>query len=160
MTWRALETEAPEIARLGKERLDEAGVALLGTVRRGGWPRISPVEPYFVEGLLLFGAMSWSGKAHDLSRDGRCVLHSAVSGPEGSEGELKLYGRAEEIEDADLRDAPRKAWWVGRAREDARVFSLEIEQAVFFSWDGERGVLSMRRWSPGRGYTEAERPYP
>lgn len=47
MLWRELETAAPEIARLGKERLDQAGVALLGTVRKDGSPRISPVEPYF-----------------------------------------------------------------------------------------------------------------
>ncbi|MGH3029924.1 MAG: pyridoxamine 5'-phosphate oxidase family protein [Gaiellaceae bacterium] len=160
MTWRALETEAPEIARLATERFERAGIALLGSVRGDGSPRISPVEPYFVEGHLLFGAMSWSGKTRDLIRDPRCVLHSAVSDPDGSEGELKLYGRVEEIEDAKIREAPGKAWWVGRPREDARVFSLEIERAAFVSWDAERGLMKTQRWSPDAGYSEVERSYP
>jgi hypothetical protein len=88
------------------------------------------------------------------------VLHSAVSDPDGSEGELKLYGRAVEIEDAEIREAPGNAWWVGRPRRDARVFSLEIERAVFVSWDGERGLMRTQRWSPESGYSDAERSYP
>ncbi|MGH3046042.1 MAG: pyridoxamine 5'-phosphate oxidase family protein [Gaiellaceae bacterium] len=155
-----LETGSPEIARLAKERFEGAGIALLGSVRRDGSPRISPVEPYFAEGHLLFGAMSWAGKTRDLIRDPRCVLHSAVSDPDGSEGELKLYGRAGEIEDAELREAPGKAWWVGRPREGARVFSLEIERAVFVSWDAEGGLMKTRRWSPEAGESEGERRYP
>jgi hypothetical protein len=46
MIWCDLETAAPEIARLGKERFEPARVALLGTIRKDGSPRISPVEPY------------------------------------------------------------------------------------------------------------------
>lgn len=160
MTWNALETGAPELARLAKERFEAAGIALLGSVRRDGSPRISPVGPCFAEGHLLFGAMSWSGKGRDLIRDPRCVLHSAVSDPEGSEGELKLYGRAVEIEDAEIREAPGNAWWVGRPRREARVFSLEIERAVFVSWDAGRGVMKTQRWSRESGYSEVERSYP
>ena len=160
MAWNALESGAPEIARLGRERLEQAGIALLGSLRRDGSPRISPVEPSFAEGQLLFGAMSWSGKARDLLRDPRCVLHSAVSDPDGAEGELKLYGRAVEIEDAAIREAPGNAWWVGRPRREARVFSLEIERAVFVSWDAGRGVMKTLRWSPESGYGEVERSYP
>jgi hypothetical protein len=160
MTWRVLATEAPELARLAAERFEGAGIALLGSVRRDGSPRISPVGPYFAEGHLLFGAMSWSGKTRDLARDPRCVLHSAVSDPDGAEGELKLYGRAVEIEDAEIREAPGKAWWVGRPRGEARVFSLEIERAVFIDWDAGRGVMMTQRWSPESGYSEVERSYP
>jgi hypothetical protein len=84
MIWAEFEGAAPEIARLGRERFVRAGVALLGTLRRDGSPRISPVEPHFVSGHLLFAAMSWSVKARDLARDPRCVLHSAVSDPDAS----------------------------------------------------------------------------
>jgi hypothetical protein len=90
MIWRDLEAAAPEIARLGKERFDRARLALLGTLRKDGSPRISPVEPYLTQGHLLFGAMSWSLKRRDLLRDPRCVLHSAISDPDSGEGELKL----------------------------------------------------------------------
>src|SRR2546429_650067 len=69
MIWNDLEAAAPEIAQLGKECFERARVALLGTLRRDGSPRISPVEPYLVHGQLLFGAMSWSLKTRDLLRD-------------------------------------------------------------------------------------------
>jgi hypothetical protein len=158
MAWNALEAGAPELARLARERFEGVGIALLGSVRRDGSPRISPVEPSFAEGHLLFGAMSWSGKAQDLVRDPRCVLHSAVTDPDGSEGEVKLYGRAEEVEEG-IREAP-KAWWVARPREEARVFSLEVERALFVSWDAGRGVMKTLRRSPESGYREVERGYP
>ena len=159
MIWRDLETAAPEIARLGWQRLERARVALLGTLRSDGWPRISPVEPYLAQGHLLFGAMSRSLKARDLLRDPRCVLHSAVTGPDNAEGELKIYGRAEAA-DEELRSSCPQGWWADRPAESALVFSLAIEQAAFVSWDLERGEMTVRRWSPGRGYTETTRGYP
>jgi hypothetical protein len=67
---------APEIAWLGMARLNAARVALLGTLRFDGAPRISPVEPYFAAGRLLMGAMAWSKKAADLRLDSWYVLHS------------------------------------------------------------------------------------
>ncbi len=158
MSWHDLEASAPEIARLGKERLVHARVALLGTLRKDGSPRISPVEPYLSQGHLLFGAMSWSLKRRDLLRDSRCVLHSAVTGPDQGEGELKLYGCATEA-DAQVRDSCQ-GWWLERPRGDATVFVLDVEQAAFVSWDTERGQMIVRRWSAQRGYAEDTRGYP
>jgi hypothetical protein len=94
VAWRDLEAGAPEIARLGLARLAAARVALLGTLRRDRSPRISPVEPYVAGGELLIGVMASSAKAADLRRDQRCALHSAVTGPDAGEGELKLSGTA------------------------------------------------------------------
>jgi hypothetical protein len=159
MTWSELEAAAPEIVRLGKERFDAAGVALLATLRKDGWPRISPVEPYLVEGHLLFGSLVWSAKTMDLSRDARCTLHSAVSSPESGEGEFKLYGRAGAA-GGDLRDACQDGWWQTMAREVAAVFALAVEHAAFTSWDAERGEVVFRTWSPGNGYQETRRRYP
>lgn len=159
MKWGDLEAAAPEIAEGGKERLEQARVVLLGTLRRDGSPRISPVEPFVNQGHLVFGAMSWSAKARDLLRDPRCVLHSAVSGPDSGEGELKLYGRAIEA-DEDVRNSCVGAWWVERPADAATVFALEIERAVFVSWDHEGGRMTVRRWSQQRGATETTRSYP
>jgi hypothetical protein len=158
MSWGSLEESAPEIARLGKERFDQARVALLATLRKDGSPRISPVEPYLSQGHLLFGAMSWSLKAHDLLRDSRCVLHSAITGPDNGEGELKLYGRAIKA-DEQLRDNCQ-GWWSERPSGAAIVFALEVEQAAFISWNTERGQMIVQRWSPHRGYSKRTREYP
>src|SRR5262245_66489877 len=90
------------------DRLNSAHVALLGTLRRDGSPRISPIEPYIVEGQLLIGAMAWSAKVGDLRRDPRYVLHSVVTGPDSGEGELKLYGPAVEALPGDTSPPPRR----------------------------------------------------
>jgi Pyridoxamine 5'-phosphate oxidase len=159
MIWRDLEKAAPDIARLGRERLEGARVALLGTLRKDGSPRISPVEPFLCRDHLLFGSMSWSLKTRDLRRDPRCVLHSAVSDPDAGEGELKLFGRAEEVAD-ELREGCSEGWWIGRPREQAAVFSLAIDQATFISWATDRDEMTVKRWSPRLGYRETTRRYP
>lgn len=159
MTWQDLEVAAPEIAHLGRESLERTRMGLLGTLRKDGSPRISPVEPYFAEGHLLFGAMAWSLKVRDLARDPRCVLHSAITGPDAGEGELKLYGRATET-DEQLRDACGDGWWIGRPRESARVFSLSIDEASFVNWDYQGGEMVVRRWSRERGFRTTKRSYP
>lgn len=159
MIWRDLEAAAPEIARLGEERFDRARVALLGTLRKDGSPRISPVEPYLTQGHLLFGTMSWSSKTRDLRRDPRCVLHSVISDPDSGEGELKLYGRAI-VADEQTRNGCQEGWWATRPAEAASVFSLHITQGTFISWDIEHGEMTVRRWSPQLGYRETRRDYP
>lgn len=127
--WQDLELGAPDIARLGMTQPNSAGVALLGTLRRDGSPRISPIEPYLAEGQLLLGAMGRSGKAADLLRDPRCILHSTVTGADNGEGELKLYGSAVEAGE-HLRGVTADVWWSAWPPNKAIVFSLHIEQAV------------------------------
>jgi Pyridoxamine 5'-phosphate oxidase len=157
--WRDVELGAPEIARLGMARLASARVALLGTLRRDGSPRISPIEPYIAEGQLLIGAMAWSAKVGDLRRDPRYVLHSVVTGPDSGEGELKLYGLAAEA-GPGLRGAAPDAWWLAWAPDKAVVFTLRIGQAAFVGWGINRNLMTVHRWSEGSGYSVATRPYP
>jgi hypothetical protein len=158
-SWRDVELGAPQIARPGRARLESARLALLGTLRRDGSPRISPVEPCIAEGQLLIGAMAWSAKAGDLRRDPRYVLHSAVTGPDSGEGELKLYGSAVEA-GRDLRNAAADAWWRAWAPEKAVVFTLRIGQAAFVDWDIKRGLMTVHRWSRASGYAVASHRYP
>jgi hypothetical protein len=158
-SWRDVELGAPELARLGIARLSSARVALLGTLRRDGSPRISPIEPCIAAGHLLIGAMAGSVKATDLRRDPRYVLHSVVTGPDSGEGELKLYGSAAEA-GQDLRAAAAGAWWLGWPPDKAVVFILRIGQAAFIGWDVERGVMTVHRWSPAGGYAVASHRYP
>lgn len=158
-SWRDPEHAAPRIAQPGRERLESARVALLGTLRRGGAPRISPVEPYLCQGHLLFGSMSGSLKTRDLLRDPRCVLHSAVDAPDRGDAELKLSGRAVEAP-RDIRDACADGWWHTRPPDAALVFELRIEQATLIEWSLDRGEMTTRRWSAPNGFTETTRSYP
>jgi hypothetical protein len=158
ITWRQLETAAPPIARLATERFDAMRVAMLGTVRGDGSPRISPIEPYLSQGHLLFGAMSWSRKTTDLLRDPRCVLHSAITAPDAGDPEIKLYGRAVEAT-PEIREGCSSGWW--QTRHDAAVvFVLAIELATSIEWNLHEGQMLIQHWSAANGLTEESRSYP
>ena len=101
MTWQEFAQQDPELAALGQERLDRNGLVMVATLRKNGWPRISPVEPLFHNGQLYLGMMWRSRKALDLLRDPRCSIHNAVSDRMASEGEFKVYSRALDITDTE-----------------------------------------------------------
>ena len=88
---------------MGEQIFERTGLVLIGTLKKDGWPRISPVEPLFTDGHLYLGMMWRSSKALDLLRDPRCTVHSATSNRDGSEGDFKVYGRAEAIHDLEMR---------------------------------------------------------
>ena len=50
--WEEFSAEAPELASHAKKLFDKTHVVLLGTVRKDGSPRISPVEFVFFDGKL------------------------------------------------------------------------------------------------------------
>jgi hypothetical protein len=159
MRWDEFAAECPELAQLGEERLRAKELCLVGTLRKNGYPRISPVEPDFVDGELMLGMMWRSPKALDLLRDPRLVVHSVVSERSGKEGDFKLYGRAVPIDDPDRRSAYRAAI---KARIDwepdepnFHVFAVDAESAGFvtfaeprygLAWDPD---LGLRRWEIG-----------
>ena len=134
-TWQQFASQAPELAALGEAQLGRTGLALVGTLRRDGWPRISPVEPFIVDGQLYLGMMWRSVKALDLLRDSRCVVHSTVSDREGTEGEFKVYGRAVEVTSLDERrrfaDAVYAAIGFRPEEPEFHCFSIAIESVVF-----------------------------
>ena len=140
-TWQQFAVRAPELAALGEAQFARTGLALVGTLRRDGWPRISPVEPFIAGGQLYLGMMWRSVKALDLLRDPRCVVHSTVSDRSGTEGEFKVYGRAREVTDPGewrtFGDAVYAA--IGFRVEDVEghCFAVEIESVVFSVLRGE-----------------------
>ena len=147
MIWSEFEKAAPEIAQLGEERFDRSGVVLVGTVRKDGSPRISPVEPLITQGQLFLGMMWRSKKALDLIRDPRCVVHSTISNRDGSEGEFKLRGRALDVPDPDMREGYSEALYEKiewRPKDLYHLFSVDIESAAFIVYQNDE--QSVRRW--------------
>jgi hypothetical protein len=160
MIWSDFERAAPALAEPARVRLESTRMALLGTIRADGSPRISPIEPYFATNDLVFGAMARSLKARDLGRDPRCVLHSAISDPDAGEPEFKLYGRASEIVEPAVREARADAWWLSHPPAAAQVFTLDIDHAASVVWALERGEMTVMRWSERRGLEQTSRSYP
>lgn len=158
MRWADLEAAAPELARAGLERFTDAEVALLGTIRPDGKPRISPVQPNVIGGELVFAVMA-SPKWDDLKRDARCVLHSAIPDGSGDVPEFKVYGRAVRTDDPALVWADDK-WWTEQPREAFEVFTIDIDEVVLVAWDTSFGRMRTQRWRPGGGAEDAERRYP
>jgi hypothetical protein len=158
VSWRDLEAGAPDLAGEGWARFERTRVALLGTVREDGSPRISPVEPFLRRGELVIGVMR-SPKLDDLRHDPRCVLHSSVSDIDGSEGEFKVHGRAMPTDDPALLNADG-TWWAGRDPELVGVFTIEIEAAVLVTWSAEQERMTTSRWSRAAGARERTRSYP
>ena len=158
MSWRDLEAGAPELAREGWARFSGTKVALLGTIREDGSPRISPVEPFLIQGQLVVGVMP-SPKLQDLRRDPRCAVHSSVSDIDGSEGEFKVHGRAISTEDPALLNADG-TWWAGREPDRAGVFAIEIDEALLVTWTADQGRMTTARWSRAAGTRESTRTYP
>jgi hypothetical protein len=150
--WAEFEVAAPALAALGRERLEQFGIAFVGTVRRDGGPRVNPVEMYFVDGHLTCNMMWRSLKALDLLRDSRVFVHTVVPNRDADDGEFKLRGRAVPIEDVPLRhdvsDAIEAAiQW--RPPERSHFFAIEVESAAYVDYRG--GQQYVRRWSRGRG---------
>ena len=153
VTWQEFAEKNPELAAVGEAQFRRTGLALVGTLRRDGWPRISPVEPFIVDGRLYLGMMWRSRKALDLLRDSRCVVHSTVSDRLGSEGEFKVYGRAVEVKDLDERkrfgDAVFEAIGYRPEEPEFHCFSIDIESVAFTRLEGEQMVHQV--WRAGEG---------
>src|SRR6478752_5948497 len=94
MRWEDLHEGQPRLAAIAAERLVAPGVLLVVTIRADGTPRLSPVEPFVLDGDLWLSMLLGSLKAADLLRDPRVLVHSIVTGPDGGEGEMKVRGTA------------------------------------------------------------------
>ena len=66
---REFEQLAPELADRVRERFERTGLALVGTLRADGSPRVSGWEPLFADGEIWLGSMPGSRKNDDLRRD-------------------------------------------------------------------------------------------
>jgi hypothetical protein len=147
MIWTHFRDATPEMAALGEERFERTGVVLVGTIRKDGSPRISPVEPLITQGHLFLGMMWQSRKALDLLRDPRCVVHSTICNRDGSEGEFKLRGLAVDVPDQDMRESYCEALYqkiAWRPEEPYHLFSVDIESASFIIYENEEKMV--KQW--------------
>jgi hypothetical protein len=152
MRWDEFARACPQIAGMAEQRFGADRLVMLGTLRLDGSPRISPCEVEVVSGQLVLGMIWRSRKALDLVRDARVTVHSATCRPEGTDGDIKLYGRAHESADIGLRrsyqrQVEEKLQW--RPPDRGHVFVVDVEGAGFvvfgedgygLAWDETRGL--------------------
>lgn len=146
MSWKDLENAAPELATFGLKRF-EIGVAYLATVRQDGSPRVHPVTPIIGQGHLFLFMEPTSPKGHDLRRDERYALHSAVSDQNGTSGEFIITGSAKIILDPIERSlASQLASYTPADRYI--LFELSIESAVSTIY--KDGLPVRQHWRRGK----------
>jgi hypothetical protein len=156
MDWHEFEVEVPRLARLAEERLLEPGVVLVGTIRKDGSPRISPVEPFLMEGDLWLSMLWGSHKAADLQRDPRVLVHSIVTSRDGGGGEIKVRGvcRQEHDHSVQHRYAAAVAAELGWQPQVSRfhLFSVEIGSVAYLRYDDPTGDQYVVLWPPGQEF--------
>jgi pyridoxamine 5'-phosphate oxidase-like protein len=152
--WDDLQERQPRLGAIAHERLITPGVLQVVTIRADGTPRLSPVEPFVLDGELWLSMMLGSRKAADLQRDPRVLVHSIVTGPSGEEGELKLRGVTREVTDEPTQRRYAEAvsealpWSpeVGRFH----LFAVDIHQVTYLRYDNASGDQYLVLWPPGR----------
>jgi hypothetical protein len=153
MRWDDLHAQQPRLGAVANDRLLGPGVVLVATIRRDGTPRLSPVEPFVLDGDLWLSMLLGSLKATDLHRDPRVLVHSVVTGPNGEDGELKLRGTAVAADDHDIQqryaDAVAAALpWspeVGRFH----LFRVDVDDVTYIRYDNDSGDQYLVRWPAG-----------
>jgi hypothetical protein len=156
MKWAQLMSEQARLAELGELRLTRPGVVLVGTVRRDGTARISPVEPLVMDGEFWLCMMWGSAKARDLLRDPRVLVHNIVTNRDGADGEFKIRGTARAVEDAEVqrRFAHEAETRLGWRPEPGRfhLFAVDIESVTVIRYDTDSGDQYVTLWPAAREY--------
>jgi hypothetical protein len=153
-SWSEVEAEAPELAALARGFLDAHKHKTLATLRRDGSPRISGTEMEFVGPDVCFGSMWRAVKALDLLRDPRFALHSGSADPSEWKGDAKLAGRAEELDDPEVKAAmtgeggPSGPW---------HLFRCDVTELVVVRLGEPADHLVIESWHEGRGLTRRRR---
>lgn len=129
--WEEFARERPEMAQAGHALLYRFGPGLgfLGTVRDDGEPRVHPVCPVVAHGGLYVFIGNQSPKVNDLKSNGRLALH-AFPMPEVDD-EFYVAGRAQRIDDADVRQVVYQAYIAtGAHTSNDTLFELLLERAL------------------------------
>jgi pyridoxamine 5'-phosphate oxidase-like protein len=143
MRWDEFQSDAGAFGDEARGMLERPGVVLVGTIRRDGTPRISPVEPFFWDSELWLAMMWRSQKTADMYRDPRVLVHSVITGREGTEGEAKVRGEAIPERDPDRRSAVCRA--IGEALpwkpdpERVELFRIDVQNVALVRYEPEGG---------------------
>ena len=156
MKWSEVERRQPRLADLGRQRLLDPGVVLVATIRRDGTPRLSPVEPFVMDGELWLSMLWQSTKAVDLIRDSRVLVHGVVTNRDGREGEFKVRGSARNEKDSGVQRRYAEAvsqalGWKPEAGQ-FHLFGVDIDHLSYLRYDEPTGDQFVTQWPPGREY--------
>ena len=145
-TWNDFADSAPELAAFGAERLARrASPAYLATIRADGRPRVHPVTPIIGGGRLYLFMEPTSPKGRDLRERGSFALHNGVPDTAGTGGEFFVSGRAQLVNDDDVRRMAAAAASYEPADRYV-LFELDVTEARCNGY-GDVVLPSPKSWS-------------
>jgi hypothetical protein len=140
-TWAEFERAEPELAAFGRVRLD-GSVCFQATMRRNGWPRVHPVEPWIAAGLLCVRFRGRSPKVAEVTANGRYAMHTPMDNPDGEGGEFLVVGWMEQM--SDRHPAARSI--ADAAPYPLAFYALSVEEATATTYEGAEREPVYRRW--------------
>lgn len=153
-SWNEFATAAPRISTVFTRRHAATGnLCMLATLRKDGFPRISPLEPRIFEGQLILAGMPNTTKFADLARDPRFCLHTATVDTQVSDGDVKLFGTVHDLQDPALHQRFAEALFEEtgfdlRGRKFEPFYVADITGAS--SVEIVDGRLEVTIWKPGQ----------
>jgi hypothetical protein len=153
--WGVFAGEAPHISEVFTRRHEATGnLCLLATLRSDGSPRISPIEPRILEGHLVLVGMPGTTKFRDLAHDPRFSLHTATVDPHVGEGDAKLSGVVENLQDPDLHrrfadDLFEASGFDLRGQDFDPFYVADVASASTVELVDNRLCITI--WKPGQG---------
>jgi hypothetical protein len=157
-TWGDFERAEPDLAGRVRRRFEQTGLALVGTLRADGSPRVSGWEPLFAEGQIWLGSMTGSRKNADLRRDPRLMLHAATADKDVKDGDVKISGTAVEVIDDPTKAAFTAAFKQATDFDVPTPFELFRVEPTEVSMLQSRGDhLLIEWWRPGEPLHSLER---
>jgi hypothetical protein len=158
-SWIQLAAEAGDLADAGRKLLMNCaatwGIALLGTTRADGSPRIGPLCVYILDDRVYITVEGW--KERDLSRDPRYFLHSYWG---AGQDEFALAGEVEPALVGEVRD--RIIELEPRTRHSPVIRELHITSAHAVTYrnfpkpDMYAEVIAWREGEETRRWTRAD----
>jgi hypothetical protein len=152
-TWKELTEHAPRIATVFTRRHAATGnLCMLATLRSDGFPRISPIEPRIFEDRLWIAGMPDTLKFRDLARDPRFCLHTATVDTHLADGDAKLWGVVEDVQDGALHRRFAEALFEEtgmdlRGQTFDHLYAADLTGASAIEVDD--GRLAITIWKPG-----------
>jgi len=152
-TWKEFAEAAPRITAVFTRRHAATGnLCLLATLRSDGFPRISPIEPRVFEDQLWIVGMPRTTKFHDLDRDPRFCLHTATVDPAVTDGDAKLWGVVNDVQDKALHQRFAVALFEDtgldlRGQDFDRFYAVDVTGASAVEVGG--GHMDVTIWTPG-----------
>jgi hypothetical protein len=152
-TWDEFAASAPRIAAIFSRRHAATGnLCMLGTLRSDGYQRISPIEPRFFEGQLWLVGMPNTTKFRDLHRDARFCLHTATVDTHATDGDAKLWGLVDDVQDPALHqrfavDLFEQTGFDLRSRTFDNLYAADVTGTSAVEVGG--GHMDVTVWKPG-----------